>query len=234
MAKKNEQTVAVENNDVLNASEAFFLKNKKVILGVIAAIIIIIVGALLWNQYVTKPKNEEASTVLAKGEQYMQNQQYDKALNGDGAGFPGFLKMVSDYSGTEAGNLANLYAGQCYAHQAKPDWKNALKYLKEYEPSKKSLTAAFAQYALAAAYVNNNQLDEGVSAYKKAADMANSIAVDGANNSIAPLALKEAGIILEKQGKKADAQAIYESIKKDYPASAVAQDIDKYIEATKN
>ena len=64
--------------------------------------------------------------------------------------------------------------------------------------------------------------------------MANSIAVDGANNSIAPLALKEAGIILEKQGKKADAQAIYESIKKDYPASAVAQDIDKYIEATKN
>ena len=74
MAKKNEQTVAVENNDVLNASEAFFLKNKKVILGVIAAIIIIIVGALLWNQYVTKPKNEEASPVLSRGEQSMQHE----------------------------------------------------------------------------------------------------------------------------------------------------------------
>lgn len=234
MAKKKEQTVAVEINDTLNASEAFFMKNKKVILGVIAAIIIVIVGCLLWNQYVTKPKNEEASTIISKGEQYMQNQQFDKALNGDGANFPGFLKMVSDYSGTDAGNLANLYAGQCYAHQKTPDWKNALKYLEAYDASDKSLTSAFAKYALAAAYANNNQLDESIKAYKKAADIANDLAEDGNNNSIAPLALKEAGIILEKQGKKADALALYQDIKKNYPASAVAQDIDKYIERAKN
>lgn len=234
MAKKKEQTVAVEVNDTLNASEAFFMKNKKVILGVIAAIIIVIVGCLLWNQYVTKPKNEEASTIISKGEQYMQNQQFDKALNGDGANFPGFLKMVSDYSGTDAGNLANLYAGQCYAHQKTPDWKNALKYLEAYDASDKSLTSAFAKYALAAAYANNNQLDESIKAYKKAADIANDLAEDGNNNSIAPLALKEAGIILEKQGKKADALALYQDIKKNYPASAVAQDIDKYIERAKN
>ena len=33
-----------------------------------------------------------------------------------GATFSGFIKLANDYSSTDAGNLANLYAGLCYAN----------------------------------------------------------------------------------------------------------------------
>lgn len=232
MAKKFEQTRPVDVNETISKSEAFFNKYKKAIITTIVAIIVIIAGFMLWKQYVVKPREAEASTVLAKAEQYMVMQQYDKALKGDGAGCIGFLKVASDYSGTDAGNLANLYAGLCYARQEKPDWKQALQYMKEYDPSSESLIGAFSQFALANAYANNNQLDDAVKTFKKSAEMADELSTD-VNNSIAPRALMEAGIILEKQGKKAEAHEIYETIKKNYVASPAAQEIDKYIEATK-
>lgn len=232
MAKKFEQTSPVDVNETISKSEAFFNKYKKAIITTIVAIIVIIAGFMLWKQYVVKPREAEASTVLAKAEQYMMMQQYDKALKGDGAGCIGFLKVASDYSGTDAGNLANLYAGLCYARQEKPDWKQALQYLKEYEPSKESLIGAFSQFALGNAYANNDQLDDAVNAFKKAAELADNQA-EGVNNSIAPRALIEAGIILEKQGKKAEANEIYVNVKKTYVASPAFQEIDKYIERTK-
>ena len=46
---------------------------------------------------------QEASTALAKGQEYFSNQQYDKALKGDGAGYVGFVNIASDYSSTDAG-----------------------------------------------------------------------------------------------------------------------------------
>ena len=52
--------------------------------------------------------------------------------------------------------------------------------------------------------------------------------------SIAPLALRKAGILLESEGKKADALVIYKDIKKTYVNSPVYQDIDKYIERASN
>ena len=232
MAKKFEQTRPVDVNETISKSEAFFNKYKKAIIITIVAIIVIIAGFMLWKQYVVKPREAEASTVLAKAEQYMVMQQYDKALKGDGAGCIGFLKVASDYSGTDAGNLANLYAGLCFARQEKADWKQALQYIKEYEPSKESLIGAFSQFALANAYANNDLLDDAVTTFKKAAEMADGMSED-VNNSIAPRALMEAGIILEKQGKKAEALEIYETIKKNYVASPAYQEIDKYIERAK-
>lgn len=234
MAKKIEQNNPVDINETLTQSEAFFNKYKKAIIIAVLAIIVIIAGVMLWNHYVTKPHEEEASTVLAKAQQYFDMQQYDKALKGDGATCTGFLKVASDYSGTEAGNLANLYAGLCYAHQEKPDWKKALQYLKECDMPTKSLIGATGLNALAHAYANNDQLDDAVKTFKKVAEVANDMAEDGVNNSISPRALMEAGIILEKQGKKQEALAIYENIKKTYVASPVYQEIDKYIEAAKN
>lgn len=87
MAKKTEQQGAVELSETLNKSEAFFLKYKKPILIAVAAIIVIVLGCILVKNYVLEPREQEASTVLAKGQEYFNAQQYDKALKGDGAGF---------------------------------------------------------------------------------------------------------------------------------------------------
>ena len=233
MAKKNEQVQAQEQVvESLNKSEAFFLKYKKPIIAAIVALIVIIVGFMLVKQYVLEPRENEASTALAKGQELMNAQQFDKALKGDGATFGGFLKIASDYSGTDAGNLANLYAGLCYANQEKPDWKKALEYVEQFDTKGDQLISPASQMALGDIYSNNDQLDKAVESFKKAADMADSKAEDKLNYSIAPLALRKAGIILESQNKKAEANAIYKQIKEKYINSPIRQDIDKYIERT--
>ena len=46
----------------LNQSEAFFLKYKKAIITVVVAIIVIIVGAVLYKTYIAEPNEQKAST----------------------------------------------------------------------------------------------------------------------------------------------------------------------------
>ena len=234
MAKKTEQQGAVELSETLNKSEAFFLKYKKPILIAVAAIIVIVLGCILVKNYVLEPREQEASTVLAKGQEYFNAQQYDKALKGDGAGFTGLINVANDFSSTDAGNLANLYIGLCYAHQQKPDWKKALEYVEKFDTNDDMEISPASQMALGDIYANNDQLDKAVDCFKKAAQMADKQAEENTNLSIAPLALKKAGIILESQNKKAEALEIYKDIKKKYVNSAAFQDIDKYIERASN
>lgn len=229
MAKKNEKG---SMDETLNQSEAFLVKYKKAIITVVVAVLVIVVGSILYYNYVFVPEENEASTALARGEQYMAMGDFDHALKGDGANYKGFTYIAKNYSGTDAGNLANLYAGLCYAHLQNPDWKNALKYVNEFDTSDDMIISPASQMALGDIYANNNQFDDAVKSFKKAAKMADDEAADNTSTSIAPLALRKAGIILESQGKKDEAHEIYTDIKKKYVASSVYQDIDKYIERT--
>ena len=230
MAKKQQEKEVIELNETLNKSEAFFLKYKKAILIALAAIVILVVGAILYKNYVAVPHEQEASTALAKGQEYLNNEQFDKALKGDGAGFAGFIKIAEDFSGTDAGNLANLYTGLCYANQEKPDWKKAMEYVEKFKTGNDMIISPASQMALGDIYANNEMIDKAVESFQKAAKMADDQATDNTNNSISPVALKKAAILLESQGKKAEALEIYKDIKKKYVNSGAFQDIDKYIE----
>lgn len=215
-------------NDALSQKEAVFLKNKKTISIAIVAIILVVAGFICYNTYVSGPREQEASTALAKGQDYFANQQYDKALKGDGAGYAGFISIASDYSNTDAGNLANLYAGLCYANLDK--WNDAIKYLDEFSTSDDQMISPSATAALGNAYAHVKQLDKAVEYLKKAAKMADSEAEDNVNNSLSPVFLVQAGEILESQGKKEEALKLYQEIKEKYLNSPVSQEIDKYIE----
>lgn len=215
-------------NEALSQNEAVFMKHKKTISIIIIAAILVVAGIICYHTYVAGPKEDEAQTTLAKGQDYFANQQYDKALKGDGAGYTGFLNIASDYSGTDAANLANLYAGLCYANLGK--WNDAVTYLDKFSPSDDEMISPAAIAALGNAYAHVNRLDEAVDNLKKAADMADGEAEDGTNNSISPVFLIQAGEILESQGKKDEALKIYQDIKKKYLNSPVSQEIDKYIE----
>lgn len=232
MANSLETKGTAKNESTLNKKEAALIRNRKVVLTAIVAVIIIIAGYLAYNTYYAQPREDEASTAMAKGQEYMATQQFDKALNGDGAGFKGFKAIATDYSGTKAANLANLYAGQCCAQLDK--WKEAQTYLENYSAADDQMVSPAAIMALGDAYANNNLLDKAVETFKKAAKMADSESADGANNSISPTCLIKAGEILESQNKKDEALQIYQEIKKKYVNSAAYQEIDKYIErATK-
>ena len=226
MAKINEQQGNM--NETLNAKEALFLKHRKNISIAIVVIILLVAGVICYNTYVSGPREQEASTALAKGQDYFANQQYDKALKGDGAGYAGFLSIASDYSNTDAGNLANLYAGLCYANMDK--WNEAVQYLDGFSTSDDQMISPAAMAALGNAYAPLKQLDKAVECLKKAANMADSEAMDKTNNSISPVFLIQAGEILESQNKKDEALKIYQDIKTKYVNAPIAQEIDKYIE----
>ena len=229
MANKK-QKVVLEQNETVSKSEAFILKNKKNIIIAVVAILAIIAGIFLYKGYVSGPREDKASTALGRGQEYFNADQYDKALNGDGASYAGFLKIASDYSSTDAGNLANLYVGLCYANLGK--WEEAVKYLDQYSPADDAMVSPAAVAALGNAYAHVNQLDKAISALKKAADMADKQGVDGVNNSIAPTFRMQAAQLVESQGNKEEALKMYQDIKKKYTNSALvqSQEIDKFIE----
>ena len=215
------------HEDALIQSEVAFLKYKKPIIIAVIAIVVVVAGFFLYKNFVSEPREDEASTELAKSQTLFNGQQYDQAL-------AGFQKIQSDYSGTDAGNLANLYVALCYAHQAKPNWAKALENAEKFSTSDDEMISPASQMALGDIYANNNENDKAVECFKKAAKMADSEAADNVNLSIAPLALRKAGVLLESEGKKAEALEIYKNIKKTYVNSPLYQDIDKYIERASN
>ncbi|WP_276892981.1 tetratricopeptide repeat protein [Hallella bergensis] len=229
MANSNEQST----NEITSKSEVFFQKNGKAILIAAIAVVLIIAGYFCYKSFISAPREEKASTAIARGQDYFNSEQFDKALNGDGAGYPGFIKIASDYSSTKAGNLANLYAGLCYAQLDK--WQDAVKFLEEYSPAKDAMVSPAAVQALGNAYAHVGQVDKAIDKLKDAAKKADSKAKDGENNSLSPTFLLQAGQLLESQNKQDEALKIYEDIKKKYTNSMLVQsnEIDKYIERTK-
>ena len=219
---KNQQAAPVEQP--ISQSEAFFLKNKKAIIAAVIAIVVIIAGIVLYKTYVSGPNELKASTAIAKGQDYFMTDNYQKALNGDSASYKGFIALAKEWSGTKAGNLANLYAGICYAKLDK--WQEAAAYLEKYDGSDDAMVSPAAIGALGNVYAHLNQLDKAVSTLKKAAEMAD-------NNSLSPTYLIQAGEILESQNKKAEALKLYQEVKEKYFNSMAYQTIDEYIERVK-
>ncbi len=221
MAKNQQPQGSLNLEESMNNTEAFFQKYKKALLYGVIAVVVIIAGYIVYDNYVAAPREEKASTILAKGQEYFGMEQFDKALQGDGAGYPGFVAIASDYSSTDAGNLANLYAGLCYANLGK--WNDAAASLEKFDTKGDKMISPAAEGALGNAYAHLNQLDKAVEHLKKAAEKAD-------NNSLSPTFLIQAGEILESQGKKDDALKLYQEIKQKYFNSMQYQTIDKYIE----
>ena len=224
MANNNNQQAAPVEEQTISQSEAFFLKYKKAIIAAVVAVVVIIAGVVLYQTYVSGPNEQKASTILAKGQGYFLSGDYQKALNGDSASFKGFLNVAKEYSSTKAGNLANLYAGLCYANLDK--WQEAASFLEKFDGADDAMISPAAIGALGNAYAHLNQLDRAVSSLKKAAEMAD-------NNSLSPTFLIQAGEILESQGNKAEALKLYQQVKDKYFNSMQYQTIDAYIERVK-
>lgn len=207
-------------DEALSTSEAFLLKNKNVLLGVVIALVVIVGGYLGYKHFISEPKEQKAAEAIFKGEQYFGTDNFEVALKGDSLGYAGFVKLADQFSGTDAGNLANAYAGLCYAQLGK--YEDAIKYLDKFSGND-LLVAPAVMGALGNCYAQVGQLDKAVATLLKAAEHANSM-------SLSPIYLIQAGQILEKQGKNAEAVDAYKQVKNKYGNSYQAMDIDKYIE----
>ena len=205
----------------LDKSAAFIEKNKKILIGILAAIVLAVGAIYAYNTLVAQPKAEKASYLLSKGQKYFNMGNFDTALNGDKAGFDGFVALAKKYSGSKAGNLANLYAGLSYAQIG--DAEKAVSYLEKYDGKGDALISPAAMAALGNCYAKMGKIDKAIDLLKKAAH-------DSDSNSLSPIFLKQAGILLESQNKPQEALKLYQEIKEKYGRSEEGAGIDKFIE----
>ena len=216
--KLQHQEDGLENVEhALTSTEAFIEKYQKQITTGVLAIIVLVGAVMAYNRFYMEPLEQEAQAQMFVGEQYFAQDSFQLALTGDGS-FIGFEAVIDDYSSTKAGNLANYYAGVANMHLGKYD--EAVDYLSSFSASD-ILVAPVAKGAIADCYMELDQVDKAISAYKKAASYENTFTTS--------IYLKKLGLAYEINNDYAKAIDTYSKIKDGYPTTAEARDIDKYI-----
>jgi tetratricopeptide (TPR) repeat protein len=223
MAKKNEEFAKQDEqlqevNEALTGAGKWIEDNANLLSWILVAIIVVVMAIIAINQYVIKPKAAEAANENAKAEAYFLAGDFDKALNGDDAECIGFEAIADEYKHYQQGELAALYAGICYFE--KGEYEEAARYLKKFSADDLNINPA-AHQLLGDAYVELQEYGKAASAFEAAAASGNEL--------IAPMSLKKAGLVYLHENQKAKALKAFKTIKDNYPSSAEAQDIDKYI-----
>ena len=221
MAKKK-QSVEDQNlenvQEALNTTSAWIEKNQNKLTWAILVVAAIAVGVLALNTYIIKPKKVEISNENAKSVVYFMQGDYTKALNGDEAECLGFQAIADEYKYYQGGKLAALYAGVCYYQLGQ--YEDAAAYLSKFSANDLTVEPAALQL-MGDAYVQMEDYAKATKAFEAAAKSGNDL--------IVPMSLKKAGLVYLELGNKSAAKKAFETIKADFPTSAEAQDIEKYI-----
>jgi tetratricopeptide (TPR) repeat protein len=163
MAKKSgkgsDSFVAVES--ALSKTEQIIEKNQKVILIVVSIIVVIVLGFFAYKKLYIAPLNKDAQEQMFMAEMYFQQNDFEKALYGDGT-YLGFLDIIDEYGSTKSGNLANYYTGLIYLKQGKYD--EALDFLKSFESDDK-IVGPLALGAIGDAYIEKGQPENAIDYY---------------------------------------------------------------------
>ncbi|MBE0655968.1 MAG: tetratricopeptide repeat protein [Bacteroidales bacterium] len=224
MAKKAKQTQPDSFEGIehaLTRTERFIEDNSKiisyVILGIIA-LVLIVMGA---KRFYLTPMEEEAAGQMFMAEKFFERDSFQLALNGYGT-YPGFLEITEDYKLSKAANLADYYAGICYLKLG--EFENAIDHLESFK-TKDLLLGAAKHSAIGDAYVELEQFEKAVKAYQVAID-------DFPNGYSTPMIIKKTALVFEEMEDYRKANRAYLQIKRDYPESEEARDIQKYITRT--
>lgn len=218
--KQNTQDELDKVNEVLSSSEQFIENNQKRI-SLILCIIILCAAAWIGVRYFYfEPREKAAYAEMFKGEFYLDTDSFNLALNGNGADYIGFKAIVEDYSHTDAANLAAAYAGICEYNLG--NYAVALDYFRSFKADDKFVSPNVLGM-MGNCYANMDRTGDAIATFEKAAKKADNIL-------LSPYYLQKAATVAEAQGDYNKALSLYRQIKDDYATSAVARDIDKYIE----
>jgi tetratricopeptide (TPR) repeat protein len=226
--EKDSTTAGVFNSldQTASKTEEFVAKNQKAIFGIVAAIALITVSYVLFQKFVAEPKEDNAASEMFLAQQNFQkategtksDSLYNLALKGAEGKF-GFIDIASKYEGTDAGNLANYYAGMAYLNTGKYD--QAISYLEKFK-SEDMVLSTLAIGAIGDAHAQKNQPKEALEFYVKASE-------NNKNEFTTPRFLLKAGQTALGLNNKADALKYFTAIKQKYEATPEAANIDALI-----
>ena len=217
MTDKKDIPQAETNDPVQKVTGIWEQYSKQIIIGAVA-IVVIVGGYFGYKNLVAAPNEKKANEAIFQAEAYFRADSLRLALEGDGLN-AGFLKVISKYGSTAAGNMAHFYAGSCYLKLG--DFSNAAKQLEAFS-TKEPLIAARAKALTADALSESGKKEEAAKLYKEAGTL---FEKDDYNS---PQYLFRAGYLYESLGKNQDAIEMYKLIKEKYPQFR-EYDIDKYL-----
>ena len=203
--------------------ELWAKKNRNVVIGAIAAIILIPVIWFGYERYVAAPREAEAADALFLAEQYFAVDSFNLALNGNSE-FSGFLSIIDQYGSTDAGNLSHYYAGVCYYSLGK--YNEAIDQLNDFS-TKDIFLAGISAGLTGDAHSELKNYEEAVKHYEKAAKK-------HANDLVSPVYLRKAAQLYELELNNPDkAIELYQKVITDYPLSMEAEACTKFLERVK-
>jgi len=220
MAKKEEKKDILENPEViaekLEGAEHWMEENPKVIIGVVAAIAII-VGGYFGFRYYQGNQNQLAQKEMFQAVRYFEADSLNLALKGDGNNL-GFEQIIDDYGMTDAGNIANYYAGVISLKQGK--FPLAIHYLEGFKASD-ILVQARAYSLTGDAYMEQKDYESAAKYYAKASDYK-------PNKFYTPNYLMKLALAYEKLNQNDKAIAAYDRIINEFWDSSEFQTARKY------
>lgn len=226
MAKNKKQSESHSNDylenpealaEQLTKTEEFLEENKTLVFGVVI-VLVLIVGGIFGYRYYKNNQEQLAQSEMFQAVHYFESDSLDLALNGDGNNL-GLTDIANDYSITDAGNLANYYAGVAYLKQGK--YKPAILYLEDFE-SDDLLVQARAYSLIGDAHMELGEYEQAASFYTKAANYK-------PNEYFSPSYLMKAAIAYEKAGNMEEAKSAYTTVIEDYWQSGEFQNAKKHL-----
>ena len=213
-------------DETASKTEEFVQKNQKYIFIIIGLVAVVVLGSLAYKELIAKPKQVTAMNDMFQAQKYFNeaingadnDSLYNLALTG-GEGKFGMLDIIDQYGGTDAGNLANYYAGTAYLKMK--DYQNAVTYLSNFE-SDDEILAPLAKGNIGDAFIQLNQLEDALGYYEEAAYMRD-------NEYTTPMYLFKAGSTAMELGQAQKALKYFKRIKEEYPKSTEAGSIEVFI-----
>ena len=220
MGKKEENKELLESPEVLaeklEGLEHWVERNPAVVISIVAALVLVIGGYFGYRYYIDG-QDEQAQREMFQAVRYFEADSLDLAMKGDGNNL-GFEQVIEDYGMTDAGNLANYYAGVICLKQGK--FPLAIYYFEDFKSN--DLLVQARAYSLAGdAYMEQKDFENAAKFYKQAGD-------HESNKYLTPVYVMKEALAYEKLNQNGKAIQAYDRIINEFWDSNEYQNARKF------
>lgn len=202
----------LESDPLVQSAERvqiFYGQYKNEIIGGVIALLILIAGGIGYYYY-AQSQERQAQQLMSQAETAFLQRDYQTALNGSEEDFTvGFEQIISNYGGTDTGNLARYYAAVCEYNLGNTE--AALQYMQEYEAPEGILGVGTISFK-GVLHTELGQHEQAAQSYVQAAEW-------DENDSTTPYNYLEAAKAYRDAGDTEQARQYANMVVDDYPNS---------------
>lgn len=192
-------------------------KQLRMITFAIGGVLLVLVGYLLYRQFIFGPQNDKSKGAFYTGLNYAAKDSTDQAIDA-------LIPVVKKYDGTVGGEDAQFILGRQYME--KGNFKKALETLEGVKVSD-TYVRVYVVGLQGDCYSELGKYQEALDKYEEAAGI-------NENDKTSPEYLFKAALVAEHLKQFEKATELYEKIRDNYNVFAQQKAIDKYIARAKN